>query len=135
MWTAESTLDTTAAPAQVWKIWSDVEGWKRWNAGIAAIRLHGPFAQGTTFFMQPPGEEGFTSTLIAVTENENFSDETIVGDTRVVVHHRLTALPAGGTRIAYATEITGPDAAEVGAMVTADFPDVLAALKNLAEEK
>lgn len=31
------------------------------------------------------------------------------------------------------TEISGPDAAEFGPMVVGDFPDVLAALKRVAE--
>ena len=37
------------------------------------------------------------------------------------------------TRVTYRTEIDGHEAEELGAMVTADFPDVLAALKRPAE--
>ena len=39
--------------------------------------IHGPFAEGTTFSMQPPGEDALTSTLTEVKENETFADETI----------------------------------------------------------
>jgi hypothetical protein len=58
----------------------------------------------------------------------------LVDETRVLVHHRLVPLPSGHTKIIYSTQITGPGAAEFGPMVTSDFPDVLAALKNLAEQ-
>jgi hypothetical protein len=72
--------------------------------------------------------------LVDVRPNEGFTDETVVDDTRVLVKHQLVSLPSGGTKIIYSTEITGPDADELGPMVTSDFPDVLAALKRLAEE-
>ena len=134
MWAHEDSIETSAAPALVWALFADVNRWKDWNAGIESIQIHGPFAKGTKFTMQPPGQEPLVSTLIDVEPNAAFTDETVVGETRVVVSHRLVPLPSGATRILYSTEITGPAAEEVGPMVTADFPDVLAALKRLAEQ-
>jgi len=52
----------------------------------------------------------------------------------VLVSHQLVLLPSGRTKIIYRTEITGPGAEEFGPIVTSDFPNVLAALKNLAEQ-
>lgn len=134
MWTHEDSIETTATPAQIWKLFSDVAGWKEWNSGIAKIEIHGPFAVGTTFSMQPPGEEPFTSTLVEVEENQGFTDETIIDGTRVLVHHRIELLTSGKTKIAYQTEVTGSNAGEFGALVVSDFPDVLRVLKRLAEE-
>jgi uncharacterized protein YndB with AHSA1/START domain len=133
MWTHDESIETTATPAQIWKLFRDVANWKRWNAGIESLEIHGPFAQGTTFSMKPPGENPFTSTLLEVTENGNFTDETVIDGTRVVVRHEIARLPSGNTRVTYSTEISGPAAAELGPMVTGDFPDVLRALKRLAE--
>jgi carbon monoxide dehydrogenase subunit G len=133
MWTHEESIEIDAAPAQIWTLLSNVAGWKKWNAGIESIQLHGPFVAGTTFSMKPPGEEAFTSTLVDVRENENFTDETIIDGTRVVVRHKIAALPAGGSRVTYSTEIFGPAAAQFGPLVTGDFPAVLSALKRLAE--
>jgi hypothetical protein len=135
MWTHEDSSETSASPAGVWKLFSNVASWKDWNAGIESIEIHGPFEKGTSFTMTPPGQDAMTSTLIEVTPNEVFTDETVVDETRVLVSHRLVPLPSGGTRIIYSTEITGPGADEFGPMVTADFPDVLAALKRLAEQQ
>ena len=112
MWAHEETIETSASAARVWALFADVARWKHWNAGIERIEIHGPFAAGTSFTMQPPGQDALTSTLIEVRPNESFSDETVVGETKVVVHHRLVPLEAGGTRIFYATEISGPDADE-----------------------
>jgi len=133
VWTHSESIETSAALAQVWKLFADVAGWKRWNAGIEHIEIFGDFIAGTTFFMQPPGEAGFTSTLVDVQENNLFVDETVIDGTRVLVTHKLIPLAAGGTRIIYATEITGPAAAEFGSMVTGDFKAVLSALRKLAE--
>jgi hypothetical protein len=134
MWTHEESIETTAAPARVWALFADVARWKDWNAGIESIELHGPFVTGASFTMRPPGQDALSSTLIEVKANESFIDETVVDETRVLVRHKLVPLPSGRTRIIYSTEISGPDAAEIGPMVTNDFPDVLAALKKLAEQ-
>lgn len=98
-WTHEESIETSAAPARIWRLFSDVTGWKRWNAGIERIDIHGPFAMGTTFSMQPPGEDAFTSTLLDVRENEGFTDETVLGEIRVLVHHRIVPLDSGRQRI------------------------------------
>ena len=135
MWTHEQSIETSASPARVWQLFVDVARWKDWNAGIEKIEIHGPFADGTTFTMQPPGQDVITSKLIDVKPNEGFTDETVVDDTRVIVSHRLVMLPSGRTKIIYSTEITGPAADEFGPMVTSDFPEVLAALKRLAEQQ
>ena len=133
MWTHESSIETSAKPSRVWSLFADVNRWPDWNAGIADIQIHGLFADGTRFTMRPPGQEPLLSTLIEVEPNESFTDETVVDEVRVLVHHRLVPLPSGNTKIIYSTQITGAGAAQIGAMVTADFPQVLAALKELAE--
>jgi uncharacterized protein YndB with AHSA1/START domain len=133
MWSATASITTTASPQAVWRLFEDVAGWPTWNAGIERIELFGRFATGSTFSMQPPGMEAFTSTLIDVRANVGFTDETVIDGTRFVVSHELAPLPEGGTRITYATQVTGPAAGELGPVVTADFPDVLAALKARAE--
>jgi uncharacterized protein YndB with AHSA1/START domain len=135
MWTHEEAIETSASPARVWELFADVARWKEWNAGIETIQIHGPFAAGTTFTMQPPGQDAINSTLIEVRPNEEFTDETVVDETRVLVSHKIISLPSGKTKIIYSTEITGPGAAEFGPMVTSDFADVLANLKRLAEQR
>jgi len=133
MWTDTASIVTTASPQALWRLFEDVAGWTRWNAGIERIALNGPFATGSTFDMQPPGMEAFRSTLREVKTNAGFVDETVLEDTRFQVSHELQPLPDGGTRVVYAIRVEGPEAATLGPLVTADFPEVLAALKALAE--
>jgi len=133
MWSHEESIEIAASPARIWSLLSDVPGWKRWNAGIEEIHIHGPFAVGTRFTMQPPGQDAFESTLLDVRPGEVFTDETVIEGNRILVHHRIHPLAEARCRVSYATEIEGPNAAEFGPPVTGDFPDVLAALKRLAE--
>ena len=60
-------------------------------------------------------------------------DEAVPHGTRFLVSHELQALPAGGTRVRYALRVEGPEAEMLGTIVTADFSEVLAALRALAE--
>ncbi len=54
MWNTEAQTDIAASPGRVWQLRADVAGWPRWNAGVAAARLLGPFATGSRFEMQLP---------------------------------------------------------------------------------
>ena len=133
MWKNEVRIETSATPARVWRLLSDVQTWKDWNSGIESIQIRGPFAKGTTFEMKPPGVDAFMGTLIDVREQESFTDETVVDGTRVVVTHKLVPRADGGTEIVYLTQVSGRTPEGFGRMVTADFPEVLKALKQRAE--
>ena len=134
-WRTEYAIETTASPETIWSIFRDVPGWKNWNAGIEQIDIDGPFASGTWFTMTPPGEEALRSQLIDVRENAWFIDETRVGDLAIKVAHRIEPLGPARTRIVYAVDAQGPQAAEIGPAVSADFPEVLASLAKLAEAR
>ena len=135
MWQRAFDILTPAAPATVWQLLADVDGWASWNAGIEAISLRGPFADGTEFTMKPPGEPAMTSRLVNVVAGCSFEDETVLGEVRVLVDHRVERQPDDRSRITYTARVEGPDAADIGAAVTGDFPAVLAALAALAEQR
>jgi len=127
-WHIDHSIETPLAPERIWPLFADVAGWKRWNPGVEESALEGSFAAGTWFRMKPPEQETLRSQLVAVDDGESFVDQTRVGDLVVTVTHRLERLPAGPTRITYSVEAVGPEASEVGPMIAADFPAVLASL-------
>lgn len=128
----EARIDIQAAPELLWRLQSNVGDWPRWDASLARAEADGPFADGARVTMHM-ADGIIVSTLRDVRENACFSDEVAVDGHLIRVHHRLSALPAGGTQVLYRAEITGPRAAQWGERVTGDFPQVLAALKTLAE--
>jgi hypothetical protein len=86
-----------------------------------------------------PDQGSLPFRLAWVGEGRGFEDETEVPGAEVVVRvrHSLEPLAAGGTRITYRATVEGPAAdalgPEIGPAVTADFPEVIAALAARAE--
>lgn len=137
MWEYEHSVETTATPETLWRHWSSIVDWPQWNAGIEKIDVSGPFVVGTVFTMTPPDGDPLQMRLIEVVPGRLFTDEMDAGDFVVRTVHLLEPVASGNTRVVYRTEITGPAADQVGPQlgpaITADFPDVLAALIARAE--
>ena len=138
MWTAEHTIEIGAAPEVINGFFADTARWPEWNAGTEWVELDGPFAAGTAARMKIPGEEPLHFRLVEVGPN-GFEDETPIPDAGVVVRvrHSIEPLGADRSRVVYRATVDGPNAErlgpEIGPQITADFPDVLAALKARAE--
>jgi polyketide cyclase/dehydrase/lipid transport protein len=141
MWTYEHSLQTAAGPETIFEIFRDVSRWPEWNPGVERIDLDGPFATGTTGVMVIPDQGSLSFRLAWVGEGRGFEDETEIpgGEVVVRVRHSLEPLAASGTRITYRASVEGPSAdalgPEIGPAVTADFPDVMAALAARAEAR
>ena len=137
MWSKDYSLSTDLSSQPLWELLSDIDGWVKWNAGISSITLDGPLAVGTAFRMTPPGEDTITSTIVALETGRLLTDLTEMDGVGIRVEHRLEPHPSGGTTVTYRIEVTGtvPDevAEEIGAAVSADFPDVIASLVGAAE--
>jgi uncharacterized protein YndB with AHSA1/START domain len=138
MWEYEHSVETSAAAGEVWRWWADVTSWSTWNAGVVDAAIDGDFAAGTAFTMTGPDGDAIRMTLAEVVPGELFVDVMDGGDFTVRTEHRLEPLDGGRTRVVYRTEISGPAAGavgpELGPAITADFPDVLAALVRRAEK-
>jgi hypothetical protein len=137
MWTHEHSIETTAAPTAIWGLWADVARWPEWNADLERAELSGPFAAGSTITMIPHGQESIELRIAEAVEPEVFVDEADLGDVVVRTIHRIERLDANRVRIVYGMEITGPAADDlgpkIGPEISADFPQVLAALVEMAE--
>jgi len=136
MWTTEHQLETGATPEAVWRVWENVPGWPAWNADLERAELSGPFAAGSTITMVSPGQEPIQLRIAEAVEPERFVDEADLGPIVVRTEHRVERLSDGRSRIHYRMEITGAEAdtigPELGPQISADFPDVIRALAELA---
>ncbi|MER6790226.1 SRPBCC family protein [Streptomyces sp. NPDC000658] len=136
MWNYEHSIETSAAPEAIWRLWADVENWGAWNAEIEKIEIDGPFATGAHITMTPPGDDPITLRIAEVTENELFVDEARFGDLLLRTAHRIDRIDHGRVRVVYRMEISGAGADEAGAHIgpgiTADWPDTMAALVERA---
>jgi uncharacterized protein YndB with AHSA1/START domain len=137
MWTTEHSIETTASPEAIWRLWSDVAGWPAWNADIEHIEISGPFAAGSTISMTPVGQDPVELRIAEAVEPDLFVDEAELADVLVRTVHRLEPLEGERHRVVYRIEISGPAAKtvgpEIGPQISADFPETLAALAHRAE--
>ena len=136
-WTNEHSIETSAAPEEIWELWADVAGWPAWNGDIEQIELDGPFAAGGRIVMTPIGAEPVELRIAEAVEPELFVDEAELGEIVVRTLHRVERLDHERARVTYRMEITGPAAAtlgpQIGPEISADFPQTLAALVERAE--
>ena len=137
MWTSEQSIETTASPEAIWRLWSDVAGWPEWNADIEHIEISGPFAAGSTISMTPVGQDPVELRIAEAVKPDLFVDGAEVANVVVRTVHRVERLDGDRNRIVYRMEINGPAAddvsPELGPQISADFPATLAALARQAE--
>jgi uncharacterized protein YndB with AHSA1/START domain len=137
MWATEHSVETSAAPEKIWRLWADVAGWPKWNGDIERIELIGPFAAGGRIVMTPVGQEPIELRIAEAVEPRRFVDEAELDEIVVRTLHRVERLDPERARVTYRMEITGPAAdalgPQIGPEISADFPQTLAALVARAE--
>ncbi len=137
MWATEHSIETSAAPEEIWRLWADVPRWPEWNGDIERIELQGTFSTGSRIVMTPIGDEPIELRIDEAVEPELFVDEADLGEIVVRTTHRVEPLEGGRARVTYRMEITGPAAdtlgPQIGPEISADFPQTLAALAERAE--
>jgi uncharacterized protein YndB with AHSA1/START domain len=132
MWSTEHSVETSASPQAVWRLWADVPRWPEWNADLARAELEGEFREGSTIPMTSRDGEVIELRIAEAAEPELFVDEADFGNIVVRTTHRVEP-----GRIVYRMQITGPEAdtvgPELGPQISDDFPEVLKAMAERAE--
>ncbi len=101
------TVETTATPAQIWKIWQDVENWKKWDQDIELSRIDGPFQTGTTGCTKFIGTPLFKTLLTQVVPLKLVIQEAHLSFAKVVSYQSMTYVK-GKTQVTFQVEIRGP---------------------------
>ena len=60
----------------VWRLWSDVNNWPRWDTELEYCKMDAPFAQGSHFILKPNKGPKVKITLSEVITNKKFTDYT-----------------------------------------------------------
>ncbi len=133
MFKFEHTIETVVSAKALWALYSDVSTWKRWDAGIEAVTLNGPFAEGTSGTLTPRGQNPLIFKLVEVREGERFTNETEMPEAGVILHFIHTLQPINGkTRISHQVMITGLAAdvlgPQMGPVLTRGIPETMQSL-------
>ncbi|MDF1604829.1 SRPBCC family protein [Nocardioides sp. YIM 152315] len=130
----EHSVTTTASPAEVWALWSDVGSWHCWDPAVERVALEGHFAEGAAGTMCLAGGVEAPFMLEIVEPHARYLDRLTIGDLTIRVDHQLSAVN-GTTQVLVRTTIEGDGAHDIGSVVTGDTPKALEALVGLAEKK
>jgi uncharacterized protein YndB with AHSA1/START domain len=128
MATQERSVETTASPQAVWKLWSDTSTWQEWNPDVQTMSLNGPFATGTMGTMKT--KQGTRQIVLSeVVPGRSFRLETtVIPLTRFFFDCTVASGAAGKTKISQAVTVGGPLGGVVGGMMSKQIADTFPAL-------
>ena len=138
MWTAEHTLLTNATKESVWKTWSDVQGWPKWDKGVEWCRLDGEFKAGTIYTLKPVGGPEARATIVDCQPLSQFTDVTDLPLAKMAFFHQLLEVE-DGLHVTHRVTITGPlgflFAILIGKDTARDLPETMDRLVRSAMEQ
>lgn len=91
----------------VWRIWSDVNNWPKWDKELEYCKMDNMFREGSQFILKPKGGPKVTITLSEVKPNEKFTDYCKFFGATMYDAHELEET-SDGLRITNTITVTGP---------------------------
>ncbi len=101
------TVETKTAPIQIWRVWQDVENWKKWDEEIESSRIDGPFQAGTAGSTKFVGTPLIKTLLTKVEPLKLVVQEAYLSFAKVISYQSMRQV-AGTTQITFQVEIRGP---------------------------
>ena len=131
----EASLETTAAPATVWRVWSDVNHWPEWNPDMNYSRINGLLKLGATGMINTKSGGRHDVVVTHYEEGRSFElESTALPGTKMAI--RATITPnASGSRITQGFEPRGLLAPLVGAMMSGQILKTFTAVLNGLKRK
>jgi hypothetical protein len=108
MWKTETSAMTQASAATIWRLYTDLPNWNKWDDGIQASHLDGDFVVGARGWLHPVGApKALDFVLTEVVPLELFADQTELPGASLLFTHRLENTGSGGTQITHQVSIVG----------------------------
>jgi hypothetical protein len=96
-----------AEPAEVWKVWTDVERWPEWDVSKEIAQLDGPFQPGVSGWAKQRGNLGGSFTITAVDDGRRWVTECPIPLGKVIFDHLLEPAAEGHVRVVKKVEVHG----------------------------
>lgn len=133
-----TSVETSASPAAVWRVWSDMSTWGEWNPNVSTMDWNGAFASGSTGVMNTRAGQHHRMQLVDVQAGRSFALLTsVVPGTSFRFNCRVEQGAGGKTKVSQTVEVHGPLAPVIGGMlgpqVSKEFGTLLENLARKAE--
>ncbi|HYT11917.1 MAG TPA: SRPBCC family protein [Candidatus Nitrosopolaris sp.] len=132
-----TSVESTASPGKVWKIWSDMSTWGEWNPNVSTMDWEGGFQSGTTGVMKTRAGQHHKMKLLDVVPGRSFALETSVVPLTTFRFNCRIGSEGGKTTVGQWVEVKGPLGSVLGGMmgpqVSKEFGTLLSNLAKRAE--
>lgn len=134
----EEKVSIDVPPATVFAIYTEVDGWNRWDPDTRSARLDGPFAVGTRGVLAPTQGFPVKMTLTEVAPDRSFTVTCQAPLCTMRFDHELT--PDGPDvivvhRVSFSGPLAWLFARLVGARIRLGLPVTMQSLKRFAEQR
>jgi hypothetical protein len=130
------TLKTTASPAQIWTIWTDVEHWSQWDTELKDVRLEGLFGLGAVGKLTPKTGQVARFEISQFTLGESYTFTVQLPLCKLNVYRYLHAR-SNDTSFTHEVSFQGLLAPVFGLLLGRQFqtvlPSVMENIKQIAE--
>lgn len=130
------SLATSAAPARVWEVWTDVPNWPQWDI-LSAASIEGAFAVGAQGAVVNPDGSEAAFTVTALDDGIRYEITLPLPDAAIVIERALSTT-VSQTTIRHRVRFTGANATVFAEALAPVFrmalPGVVDAVRRLAEE-
>lgn len=134
----KNTVETTATPEQIWRIYEDVQTWPIWDKGIEWIRLNGQLKKDTRGKLKPKGGPTVSFEIAESTPLKSFTNISYLPLTKIIFAHNLEQ-KENKVYITHQVEMKGILAPffrlVIGRNIKKDLIPSMKQLVNLAEKK
>lgn len=134
--TFSHTIETDAAPEQVWQLWTDVSRWPEWDTELIAASLEGEFRAGARGTLKPRTGPPSEFRIAEVEAGKSYTFITTLPACSLNVR-RVLEPTTRGTRFTHEVSFTGPMAFLFRALLEQGFrvalPGVMDRIDRLAQ--
>lgn len=88
-WEFESSTLSHASTQNIWKFWSNVDSWNKWDAEVQWAKLDGPFTKGAKGTLKPNGWPVCKFLVTHVELDHKFHDVTKMPLTSMEFQHEM----------------------------------------------
>lgn len=136
MWEVNEEIKIKAKPSVIWRYWTDVENWNKWDADIAYSKLQGKFDVGTKGELKPKKGPKAKFEITNVTLNKQFKNISNLPLTKLEFNHVIED-SSDGVIVRHSIQmtglLTGLFSRIVGRELAKGLPVALQNLKDMVE--
>jgi hypothetical protein len=91
----------------IWRIWTNVNGWPTWHGDLDYCKLDGDFVVGNHFMLKPKGANPVKIVLTEIDEGHHFTDCTSFFGAKMYDTHAMI-VTNDGLKLTNKLVVTGP---------------------------